>query len=53
MHRSACLLQQAELLIASSRAIFDLQIAGLVAKMAAEFQARAAEQERRKMTKMD
>ena len=41
----AYLLQQAEILIALSRATLDLQLATRLRGMALEFQARAAEQE--------
>jgi hypothetical protein len=39
------LLQQAEILIALSRATFDLGVAGRLRAMASELQTRAAEQE--------
>jgi hypothetical protein len=41
----AYLRRQAETLIAMSRATFDLTIAGRLRRMAAELQAKAAEQE--------
>jgi hypothetical protein len=44
MVSGAYLRQQAEILIAMSRATFDLGIAGRLRKMASELQARAAEQ---------
>ena len=44
MVSSAYLRQQAEILIAMSRAIFDLGVAGRLRIMASEFQNRAAEQ---------
>jgi hypothetical protein len=43
--QGAYLRQQAEILIAMSRATFDLAVAGRLRGMASEFQARAAEQE--------
>jgi hypothetical protein len=45
MVSSAYLRQQAEILIAMSRATLDLGIAGRLRQMASELQARAAEQE--------
>ena len=45
MVSGAYLRQQAEVLIAMSRATFDLGIAGRLRAMAAELHARAAEQE--------
>jgi len=45
MVSSAYLRQQAEILIAMSRATFDLGVAGRLRIMASELQARAAEQE--------
>jgi hypothetical protein len=44
MVSSAYLRRQAETLIAMSRATFDLTIAGRLRRMAAELQAKAAEQ---------
>jgi hypothetical protein len=49
MASSAYLLQQAQILIAMSRATLDLQIAARLREMAAEFQARASEQEERRV----
>ena len=48
MASSAYLLQQAETLIAMSRATFDLGIAGRLREMASEFQARVAAQEQKR-----
>jgi hypothetical protein len=48
MVSSAYLLQQAEILIAMSRATFDLGIAGRLREMASEFQARATAQEQKR-----
>jgi hypothetical protein len=45
MVSSAFLRQQGEILIAMSRATFDLGVAGRLREMAAELQTRAAEQE--------
>jgi hypothetical protein len=45
MVSGAYLRQQAEILIAMSRATFDLGVAGRLRKMASELQTRAAEQE--------
>jgi hypothetical protein len=45
MVSSAYLRRQAEILIAMSRATFDLTIAGRLRRMAAELQAKAAELE--------
>jgi hypothetical protein len=45
MASGAYLRQQAEILIAMSRATFDLAIAGRLRAMASELQTRAAEQE--------
>jgi hypothetical protein len=45
MVSGAYLRRQAEILIAMSRATFDLPIAGRLRRMAAELQAKAAEQD--------
>jgi hypothetical protein len=45
MTSSAYLLQQAEILLAMSRATLDLGIAGRLREMASEFQARATAEE--------
>jgi hypothetical protein len=53
MVSSAYLRQQAEILIAMSRATLDLGMAGRLREMASELQARAAEQEDTRAAKQE